>query len=232
MVGFVIISLSTLMFYLLPRLMGRPIVDPARGRRALLVMAIGIVSTYVVYFSVGLLESIQIHNGLSPEQAREAVAGVWGRYALFVGAQAILGVGYILLFRHISAVIGKENIRAYFRVFRGRMSGAIRQSVRIHPRARAADLATAQRRAIGSSLMEVIFLGLGWFFSGRPFVGIMMFSLGAIYLTVAYVVVAIAGNSGPFPYLIAAYAAMIVLSGLGCYRSYMSDSRLGSEVGA
>jgi cytochrome c oxidase cbb3-type subunit 1 len=232
MVGFVIISLSTMMLFLLPRLMGREIVDPARGRRALTVMAVGIACTYVAFFGVGLLESIQIHNGLTPEQAREAVAGVWGRYALFVGAQAILGVGYFLLFRHITSVIGKENIRAYFRVFWGRMRGAILQSVRVHPRARLADPGAAQRRAVGSSLMEFIFLGLGWFFSGRPFIGILMFSLGAIYLTVVYVVIATAGNGGPFPYLLAAYVSMLLLSAIGCYSSYMRDVKLDAETSA
>jgi hypothetical protein len=207
--------------------------DPVRGRRALLVMCAGIVATYVVYLVVGLLESIQIHAGLSPAQAREAVAGTWGRYALLAGAQALLGVGYILFFRHISRVIGTENIRAYFRAFWGRMRGAIQQSMRVHPRARVSDPALAQRRAAGSSLLEVAFLGLGWFFSGRPFIGILMFSLGTIYLTVVYVVVAVAGNTGPFPYLLAIYVSMIVLSGLSCYRSYLRDTRLGTgtEVG-
>ena len=86
------------------------------------------------------------------------------------------------------------------------------------------------RRAILSSCMEALFLGLGWFFSGRPFIGILMFSLGTGYLTVVYVVLAVAGNSGPFPVLLAIYAAMIILSGTGCYRSYVRDMRLSTEA--
>jgi hypothetical protein len=113
------------------------------------------------------------------------------------------------------------------------MRGAIEQSMRVHPRARLADPAAAQRRAAGSSLLEIAFLGLGWFFSGRPFMGILMFSLGTVYLTVVYVVLAVASNTGPFPYLLAIYVTMIVLSGLGCYRSYLRDTRLGAgtEIG-
>ncbi|MEO8286436.1 MAG: cbb3-type cytochrome c oxidase subunit I [Chloroflexota bacterium] len=231
MVGFVIISLAAMMIFLLPRLMGRPAADPVGGRRALTVMAVGVACTYLVYFGVGLLESIQIHNGYTPSEARDAVAGTWGRYALFIGAQAILGFGYILLFRHISSVIGKENVRAYFRAFRGRMGEALQQSVRIHPRARIADPAASQRRALLSLVLEACFLGLGWFFSGRPFIGIMMFSLGTIYLTIVYVVVAIAGNSGPFLTLLAIYVGLLILSGFACYRTYVRDSRLGTQVG-
>ena len=66
MVGFVIIALSTMMIFLLPRLLGKPATFPRSGQRALVVMAVGIASTYVVYFLIGVLESIQIHNGLSP----------------------------------------------------------------------------------------------------------------------------------------------------------------------
>lgn len=226
MVGFVIISLSALMVFLLPRLVGKTVVDPKRGRVALTVMAVGIVCTYLVYFIVGLLESIQIHNGLSPADAREAVAGTYGRYALFVGAQAILGVGYILFFRHIYLVIGKEEVRAYFRNLWARMRDAIRHNVRVHPRARTTNPGVAQRRGLGAGCMELVFLGIGWFFSGRPFIGILMFSLGAIYLTVVYVVIAIAGV-GAFPVLGAIYIAMLLLSGLGCYRSYVRDAALG-----
>jgi cbb3-type cytochrome oxidase subunit 1 len=232
MVGFVIISLATMMIFLLPRLMGRSIEDPEGGRLALVVMSVGVTCTYLVYLGVGLLESIQIHNGLSPAQARAAVAGVPGRYALLIGAQAILGVGYVLFFRHIAGVIGKESIRAYYRAFWARMRGAIQHSVRVHPRARTGNPAEAQRRAIGASLLEFVFLGLGWFFSGRPFIGILMFSLGTVYLTIVYVVLAVASNSSPFPYLLAIYAAMTLLSAVGCYRSYVRDVRTGIEAGA
>jgi hypothetical protein len=47
-----------------------------------------------------------------------------------------------------------------------------------------------------------------------------------------YVVIAAAGNGGPFPYLLAIYVAMLLLSAVGCYRSYMSDMRLSSETSA
>jgi hypothetical protein len=67
----------------------------------------------------------------------------------------------------------------------------------------------------------VVFPGLGWFFSGRPFIGIMMFSIGTIYLTVVYVVVALAGNTGPFLALVLVYVAMVLVSGMACYRTYL-----------
>ncbi len=225
MVAFAIISLSTLMIFLLPRILGKPVADPVRGRRALTVMAVGIVASYLVYFGLGLLESIQIHNGLTPAEAREAVAGTVLRYVLLIGAQGLLGVGYVLLFRHVSSEIGAETIRAYFSKLGGRMASALRTSVRVHPRARTDSPVVALRRGIASALLECVFLGLGWFYSGRPFIGIMMFSIGTIYLTIVYVVIAIAGNGGPFLSLGLIYLSMVLASAITCYRTYLFSVR-------
>jgi hypothetical protein len=214
-----------MMLFLLPRLLGKEITDPKAGRVALSTMAAGIAASYFVYFGLGLLESIKIHEGFTAAEARSAVAGDGLRYALLIGAQAILGIGYILLFRHVSRVIGREVIRAYFRNLGGRMSHALRSGVRVHPRARTDSAAVANRRAIGSALLECIFPGLGWFFSGRPFIGIMMFSLGTVYLTIVYVVVAIAANTGPALALLLVYLAMVLVSGAMCYRTYLTYHR-------
>lgn len=225
MVAFAIISLTTMMLFLLPRLVGKPIVDPKPGRIALGVMAAGIAGSYLAYLLIGLFESIQIHNGFLPGEARANVLGEGLRYAVIIAAQGTLGVGYILLFRHVHRVIGKEAVGAYFRAIVGRMSAAIRASVRVHPRARTSSPALAFRRAITASVMECIFPGLGWFFSGRPFMGILMFSLGTAYLTIVYVVVAFAGNAGPFLTLIIIYLVIILSSALACYRTYFTSLR-------
>jgi hypothetical protein len=224
MVGFVIVSLSTMMVFLLPRLLGKPATFPKSGRRALAVMATGVACTYLVYFGLGLLESIQIHNGLTPDQAQLAVAGKWGRYALIIAAQGILGLGYIMLFRHISSVIGRELIRAYWARLRGRIGEALSNSARIHPRALPSSLGQARFRAILSALFEFVFLGLGWFFSGRPFIGTLMFTLGAFYLTIVYGIFALAGNLGPFLGVLIFYLAMLLFSALWSYTTYMHDA--------
>lgn len=225
MVAFAIMSLAIMMLFLLPRLMGRPIVDPKGGRIALGTIAVGITLTYIAYLGIGLLESVQIHNGFLPSEARANVLGEGLRYAVIVFVQGVLGIGYILLFRHVAKVIGHYVIRAYFRSMVGRMAGALRYSVRVHPRARVASSTLAQRRAIASAFMECIFPGFGWFFSGRPFIGTMMFSIGTIFLTVVYVVIAIAGNAGPFLTLGVIYLVIILLSGVACYRTYISAIR-------
>ncbi len=226
MVGFAIITLMAMTIYLLPRILGKEVIDPKRGRRALSVIAVGVACTYAVYFGVGLLESIAIHNGASASEARLMVAGRWGRYALFVGAQGILGVGYIMLFRYVSSVIGKETIRTYYRTFWGRMRSAGQQSVHIHSKALPTSDDVAQRRAVVGLALELLFVGIGWFFSGRPFVGLMALSGAVGYTSVAYVVIAIAGNSAFLPFLIGMYYVAALFSALGCYRSYMRDARL------
>jgi hypothetical protein len=128
-----------------------------------------------------------------------------------------------MLFRHVAAVIGKENVRAYFRTFRGRMGNALRQSLRVHPRARTSEPGIAQRRGLIGAAFEIVFLGLGWFFTGRPFIGIMLASLGALYLTIVYVVVGIAGNSDPLMGMLLAYLGSLLVSSLACYRTYRRD---------
>jgi hypothetical protein len=218
--------------FVLPRVLGRQISDPARGRRALSVIAAGIALSYVVFMVVGLLESLAIHDGATPNEAREMVAGHAGRYALFIGAQAVLGLGYLLLFRHVAAVIGRQIIRAYFATFRARMRNAGRDAVRIHPRALPTSLADAQRRGITAGLMEAFggalgFMGMGWLMSGRPFVGIMALgSWGGGFWTFVYVVLAVAGGASLLPVLLIPWFGLPVLSGIGCYRSYINDARL------
>ncbi len=231
MVGFVMISLLTMSVFLLPRIMGRPVVDPVGGRRALTVLAVGIASTYVAFLGVGLVESIAIHNGVDFVAARSMVGGPWGRYILFVGAQLIVGTGYILMFRHFARIIGRETIRAYFRTFRGRMSIAGHQAVRVHPRALPLSWGEAHRRALTAFAAEALggglgFMGLGWFLSGRPFIGIMVLGTwGGGFWTFAYVVLA-SGGMQLFTTLLLPYFLLPVLSAIGCYRSYLRDARL------
>ena len=91
----------------------------------------------------------------------------------------------------------------------------------------AANPAEAQRRALTSGIMEAVgFMGVGWLYSGRPFIGIML--LGgwiAGFLTFMYVVLAVAGGASALPYLLALFYTFTILSGVTCYRSYMRASR-------
>ncbi|MFL5733206.1 MAG: cbb3-type cytochrome c oxidase subunit I [Chloroflexia bacterium] len=226
MVGFAIVALMAQSLFVLPRVLGRSITDPIGGRRALTVICAGIAASYAVFLGVGLLESITIHNGATPVAARQMVAGTWGRYALFIGAQALLGVGYILLFRYITRVIGRETIRAYWATFRGRMRGASQEAIRVHPRALPATPAQGQRKAISSALLEVVgLMGIGWLYSGRPFIGIMLLGAWISLLTIAYVILAIAGGATLLPALLGIFICLTLLSSISCYRSYVRDAR-------
>ncbi|MDQ6692810.1 MAG: cbb3-type cytochrome c oxidase subunit I [Chloroflexota bacterium] len=231
MTGFAIMSLAAMSLFLLPRILGKEVKDPAQGRRALTVLAIGVTCTYIAYFGLGLLESIAIHNGATPSGARQQVAGELGRYAILVGVQSIVAIGYIMLFRHVTNVIGREEIRAYFRRFRGRMHTAGQTYIRVHPRALPLTPADAQRKAIAIFAMEAIggalgFMGIGWIYSGRPFIGTMLLGGWAGgFWTFTYVVLAVSGGIGLLPVLLIPYFTMPVLSAIGCYRSFMRDVR-------
>ncbi|MEO6457375.1 MAG: hypothetical protein ABIO92_03740, partial [Chloroflexia bacterium] len=202
-----------------------------RGMQALTIIAAGVASTYVVFLGVGLAESAAIHAGATAAEARQVVGGYWGRYILFIAAQALLGVGYLLYFRHVARTIGGTMIRAYFRDFRNRISNARKQSVKVHPRALPVTTGVAQRKGLATFLFEAIggalgFMGMGWIFSGRPFIGIMLLgSWGGGFWTFVYVVLAVAGGAGLLPVLLVPYFALPVLSGLLAYRSYMENAR-------
>ncbi|HEY0071164.1 MAG TPA: cbb3-type cytochrome c oxidase subunit I [Chloroflexia bacterium] len=226
MVGFAIVALMTMSIYLLPRILNRPVVDPKAGRTALITVCAGITLCYLAYLGVGIVETLAIHNGATAAEARETVAGPWGRYILFAGAQGVLGFGYILLFRHISAVIGVEERRAYFRAFRGRVRDAGRASVKVHPRALSPNRGENQRRGLIAAALEAVgFLGLGWFYSGRPFIGVMLMSGWVGFLTIIYVVLAILEDATLLATLLLPYFVCAILSAIGCYRSYMREAR-------
>jgi hypothetical protein len=74
-----ILGLMTMSIFLLPRILKRPPSDPVGGRVALRrLIAVGISCSYVVYFGVGLLESIAIHQGVEISKAPDAVRGAVG----------------------------------------------------------------------------------------------------------------------------------------------------------
>ncbi len=226
MVGFAIMGLMAMSVFLLPRLLGHKVSDPVGGRRALTVIGVGIVLSYLVFLGVGLIESVAIHDGATPTEAREVVGGVWGRYILFVGAQAVVGLGYVMLFRYITKVIGRETIRAYWRSFWVRMRDAGKFAVHVHPKALPVSPGEAQRKAlVGFGLEAIGMMGMGWFYSGRPFIGVMLMSGWVGFLTILYVVLAIMGNASLLFVLLVPYFVLAVFSGIGCYRSYMRDAR-------
>jgi hypothetical protein len=231
MVGFVMVALLTLGAFLLPRILERPATDPVRARHALTFLSVGIASSYLVFLGVGLVESIAIHNGVPPTEARQIVGGTWGRYLLFIVAQALVGVGYIVMFRHVHLTVGGEAVRSYFRTFGGRAAEAGRQYVRVHERALPPNMAEAQRRGLTGLALEVVggalgFMGLGWLLTGRPFIGIMVLgSWCGGFWTTAYVLIAVTDGAPILPFLLIPYFTLPILSGIGCYRSYLRDVR-------
>jgi hypothetical protein len=67
-------------------------------------------------------------------------------------------------------------------------------------------------------------MGIGWLYSGRPFIGIMLLGGWISLLTIAYVILAIAGGAGLLPLLLVVFLCLTVLSSFGCYRSYLRDA--------
>ena len=106
-----------------------------------------------------------------------------------------------------------------------RMRNAGSEAMKVIP-APSQQLCRGATQSSGLQLIEAMgLMGIGWLFSGRPFIGIMLLG-GWIsgFLTFMYVVSAIAGGT-IIPYFAVIFYTFTLISGFNCYRSYMRDAR-------
>jgi len=248
MVGFAILGLMALSTFALPRVTGRPLFSVPWAKRTLTVIASGIFATYVTFLVLGLIESVavyQLYPGgaqgtmddfLPPDTAlrvRAAVGGDGVHTALVLLTACWVGIGYFMLMRHIAGSIGGATIRAYWQAFFGRMRAAAHQHALPHPSAVPDDPRQLVRRGIQLAFYEMGagwagFLGMGWFMSGRGFIGVMLLSVWAgIYWTTLFVLLAVT-SAGPLGIgiMVATWVALPFFSGLAVYRTYLTGARI------
>jgi cytochrome c oxidase cbb3-type subunit 1 len=259
MVAFAILGLVTLSTFALPRVTGRPLFSVPFAKRTLAVIASGIFATYVVFITLGLLETRAFYqmfpqgehgasgamdDFLPPNTAvivRSAVGGDFVHTALVLLVACWVGLGYFMLMRHIAGSIGREAIQAYWDAFRGRTAAAAHQHSMPHPSAVPQDAGQVRRRGLQLAFYEVAagwagFLGMGWLLSGRGFIGVMVLSVWAgIYWSTLFILLAVTAV-GPVGIAITAilWIGLPLLSAVAVYRTYISGAReiLAERAGA
>jgi hypothetical protein len=248
MVAFAILGLVTLSTFALPRVTGRPLFSVPFAKRTLAVIASGIFATYVVFITLGLLETRAFYqmfprggeagamdDFLPPDTAvivRSAVGGDFVHTSLVLLVACWVGLGYFMLMRHIAGSIGREAIQAYWDAFRGRTAAAAHQHAMPHPSAVPQDARQVTRRGLQLAFYEVAagwagFLGMGWLLSGRGFIGVMVLSVWAgIYWTTLFILLAVTAV-GPIGIAVTAilWIGLPLLSAIAVYRTYISGAR-------
>jgi hypothetical protein len=123
-------------------------------------------------------------------------------------------------------LIGWDAIKAYFAAFGARLREVGRQAIQVHPRSLPNSPADAQRRALVSSAFELVgFVGLGWMLSGRAFLGILLLTTWGGFWTVVGAAMAITGGLEIPPLFLGLSLIVPVTSAIGCYRTYIRDTR-------
>jgi hypothetical protein len=254
MVGFAIVGLAALTVFVLPRLIGRPLSSVRFAQITLTLLAFGIAATYLIYLTMGLLESIRLHELLAPyggtlragmdgmfhgenmipeiAQARDAVGGDAVHYGGQILAAVLLGLGYFAFLRLVGGTIGWGVVRTYLRDLVARIGEGLYNSSRPTASALPAHPHEAPRRALLAGILEVMggwlgFMGMGWLTSGRGFIGMLVLLLwAAVYWSYLFIVLAVTA-AGPQALLWALipWIGLPLLSGYGAYRTYLSGAR-------
>jgi cytochrome c oxidase cbb3-type subunit 1 len=92
LVGGVTTGLMGLFYYVLPRLLNRPIYSPVLAATSFWFSAIGVGIFYVSLVILGLIEGNLIHAGMTYAQALEAVGPI--HHVLIITGAILMGLGY------------------------------------------------------------------------------------------------------------------------------------------
>ncbi|HTS54678.1 MAG TPA: cbb3-type cytochrome c oxidase subunit I [Burkholderiales bacterium] len=92
LVGGVTTGLMGVFYYVLPRLLNRPVYSPVLAATSFWFSAIGVTTFYVSLVILGLIEGNLIHAGMTYAQALEAVGPV--HHVLIITGALLMGLGY------------------------------------------------------------------------------------------------------------------------------------------
>jgi cytochrome c oxidase cbb3-type subunit 1 len=92
LVGGVTTGLMGLFYYVLPRLLNRPIYSPALAATSFWFSAIGVGTFYGSLVILGLIEGNLVHAGMTYVQALEAVGPI--HHVLIITGAILMGLGY------------------------------------------------------------------------------------------------------------------------------------------
>jgi cytochrome c oxidase cbb3-type subunit 1 len=92
LVGGVTTGLMGLFYYVLPRLLNRPVHSPVLAATSFWFSAIGVGTFYISLVILGLIEGNLVHSGMTYAQALEAVGPI--HHVLIITGAILMGLGY------------------------------------------------------------------------------------------------------------------------------------------
>ena len=92
LVGGVTTGLMGLFYYVLPRLLNRPVYSPVLSATSFWFSAIGVGTFYISLVILGLIEGNLVHAGMTYAQALEAVGPI--HHVLIITGAILMGLGY------------------------------------------------------------------------------------------------------------------------------------------
>src|SRR6476661_9026711 len=106
-VGAGTISMTGLIYYVLPRVTKRPLFSPSLTNVSFWATIIGVFGFYVAMISIGTYEGAMVHAGWGYEAARDWM-GAWHKAPMAITA-AIMGIGYWTFVTNVYVTVGRAS---------------------------------------------------------------------------------------------------------------------------
>src|SRR4051812_24722954 len=106
-VGAGTISLTPLVYYVLPRVTGRPLFSKSLTNISFWATIIGVFGFYLSMLSIGIYEGAMVHNGWPYEAARDWM-GAWHKAPMAITA-AIMGIGYWTFVTNVYVTVSRAS---------------------------------------------------------------------------------------------------------------------------
>src|SRR5689334_10376726 len=106
-VGAGTISLTGLIYYVLPRVTRRPLFSQALTNVSFWATLVGVFSFYLAMIGIGLYEGAMVHAGWGYEAARDYL-GAWHKAPMAITA-AIMGIGYWTFVTNVYVTVGRAS---------------------------------------------------------------------------------------------------------------------------
>ncbi len=181
-------GLMGLVYYVLPRVWGKPWASQHLIRVSFTLIVVGIGLYYLSLLTLGLIETSEVHRLVAADptmtvsaafaQARHDVG--WAHYFWLIFSNCFIALGYIAYATNVFATLGPAGFRDAIVNWVLDAARLMDRAVNVKKRQQVATVSELRSNAIKVFLVELFagcigFLGAGWFRSGRPAFGLSIF---------------------------------------------------------
>lgn len=181
-------GLMGIVYYALPRFIGRPWASQALIRAAFTFLAIGIGIYYVSLLTLGFIESSEVHRLIAANPTltedgafAQARAGVgWAHYFWLITSNCFIALGYCAYAANVLATLGSQPVREAIVTWVLDAARLLDSAVKVHRKQQMRTVGEVRWRALRAFVVEFFagclgFLGAGWLVSGRSGFGLGIF---------------------------------------------------------